>query len=98
MLKSLFWCNKLAKDAVNFAKNCLHCTSVKYRKPGRKIALKITHLKRIFSQIAFGLQKITQSTMSGNIKEWEIFDVFTRFVRSKAIADEKSRTIARVLM
>ena len=51
-----------------------------------------------FEQVAFDVQTITPRTTQGNIKVLAMVDVFTRYVRARAIPHEKAETIARALI
>lgn len=48
--------------------------------------------------MAFDVQTIAPRTMKGNLKILSIVDTFSRYVRTKAIPDERAETIARMLI
>lgn len=88
----------MARDAATYLQKCLQCTVAEDRQPKKQALLEEVYPRRRLEQIDFDVQTITPRTSSDNIKIFAMVDVFTRFVRAKAIPDEKADTIARVLI
>lgn len=49
-------------------------------------------------QVAFDIRTISTRTEKGNIKVLAILDTSTRYIRARAIPDERAETIAQVLV
>lgn len=61
--------------------------------PRRQVPLEIVHPTRKLRQVAFVVQTATPKTGNGNLNLLAIVDAFWRYVRAKAIPDERSNTI-----
>lgn len=93
-----FWWKGMGRDVALFIRNCIPCTVAEDRQPKRQVALEVVHPVRRFEQVGFDVQTITPRTSRGNIKVLAMVDIFTRYVRARAIPDEKAETIAQVLL
>ena len=77
-----YWWKSMARDAAKFVLDCIQCTVVEDRQPGKQTFLEIVHPKRRLQLVAFDIQTITPRTKSGNLKVLAMIDVMTRFVRA----------------
>lgn len=57
--------------------------------------LEVVHPNGRFQQVDFNIQRITPRTAGCNTKLLEILDIFTGFLRDKAIPDEWTESISR---
>lgn len=92
------WWPTMVRDTKALLRDCLQCAVSDDAQPGRQAALEIVHPSRRFEQVAFDVTTNTPRTTQGNIKVLVIIDVFTRYVRAKAIPDETGETIALALL
>lgn len=58
----------------------------------------VNHPRRRFEQVAVDVQSVTPRTAAGSIKILVMSDTFTRFARVVPIPDEKTDTVARVIL
>lgn len=79
-----------------FCKRLSTGTVAEDQQPGVQAFLELRHPERRLQLFAFDIQTITPRTKNGNIKVLAMTDMFSRFVRAKAIPDEKAETIASV--
>ena len=97
-LRKRYWWQNLVPDVVAFVQNCLHCAVAEDEGPRRQAGMETVHPRRRFEHVAIDIQTITPRTEAGNIKILVMIDVFTRFVRAIPIPNEKSETVAKILL
>lgn len=77
--------------------SCLYCTLSQDRQPSRQAEFEIVYPTKRFQQMAFYVQTIALRTARGNLKVFDLLDVFRCYDRAKAIPDESAKTIPRTL-
>lgn len=60
--------------------------------------MEIVHLKRRYEQVTIHIQTISPRTEAGNIKSIVMIGVFTRYVRTIPIPDERAETLPKLLL
>lgn len=93
-----FWWGGVAKETAINIKNCLSCVLPEDRQPGKQAYIEAHHPESRFQVMVFDVQTITTRSGKGNLKALPMVDVFTRFIRARAIPEEKADTIASVVI
>jgi transposase InsO family protein len=97
-LGSRFWWPQYKRDVEEKVKSCLVCELARASPPQRQGRMAVYHPTRRFEMVAIDIMEISPKSGRGNTKVIVIGDTFTRYAWAYPVADEKSETIARVLL
>lgn len=94
-LNGRYWWRGIVEDTVKHIDSCLQCTVAEDIQHGRQAPLEVKHPEEIFEQIASDVQTITPRAFRDNIMVLSRIDFFTRFVRARALPDEKAKLLRK---
>jgi Integrase zinc binding domain/Integrase core domain len=95
---SRFWWPKFRMDVEQKVKGCLVCELARASPPNRQGRIVEYHPTRRFEIVAIDVMEVSPKSGRGNTKVVAIGDIFTRFAWAYPVADERFKTISKVLL